>query len=84
MVSSIKEREERQRSLSPIWNLSPNMRDCQQEPAGSSRQQSSNTEMMEMLKQMRQEMQEREKELKLQLQLRDEYMDKELRRRDQY
>ena len=32
VVSSIKEREERQRSLSPIWNLSPNVRDYQQEP----------------------------------------------------
>ena len=61
MVSSIKEREERQRSLSPIWNLSPIVRDYQQELVGSSGQLSSNMEMMEMLKQMRQEMQERDR-----------------------
>ena len=62
MVSSIKEREERLRSLSAIWNLSPNVRYYLQEPAGSAGQQSSNMEMLEMLKQMRQEMQERDRE----------------------
>ena len=37
MVSSVKEREERQRSMNPIWNLSPNAREYHQEPARSSR-----------------------------------------------
>ena len=75
--------QERKRSLSPICNLSPNVREIHQETAESSRKQSSNPEVMEMLKFMRQDMQERDRQLKIQLQLRDEYMDAELRIRDE-
>ena len=79
MVSSMKEREERQMSLSPIWNPSPDVRDYNQEPAGSSRQQSNRLDIMEMLRKIEQGMQERDRYLKLQLQLRYEYMDVELK-----
>ena len=37
VVSSMKEREEKKMSMSPIWNLSPDAREYHQEPAGSSR-----------------------------------------------
>ena len=83
LESSVQERQERQRSLSPIWNLSPDVREIHQEPVESSWQQSNNVEVMEMLKVMRQEMQERDIQLQIQLQLRDEYMDAELKRKDQ-
>ena len=69
--------------MSPILIVSPEVREIHQELVESSRQQSNNVEVMEMLRVMRQEMQERDKQLKIQLQLRDEYMDAELRRRDQ-
>ena len=71
-----------QRNLSPIWNVSLDVRETHQEKAENSGQQSNNAELKEMLKQMRQEMQERDRQLKLPLQLRDEYLDKELRRKD--
>ena len=84
MVLSIdRRREERQKSLSPRWNLSPYVREYNQELAGSSRKQSSNSEIMDMLRRIEQGMQERDQYLKLQLQLRDEYIDVELKRRDQ-
>ena len=54
-----------------------------QEQAESSRHQGNNTELMGMLKSMKQEMKDRDNQLKIQLQLKDEYMDAELRRRDQ-
>ena len=38
LESPIQERQERQRSLSPIWNLSPDVRDIHQELAESLRQ----------------------------------------------
>ena len=62
--------QERQRSLSPICNLSLDVREIHQEPADNLGQQSSNAEVMEMLRVIRQEMQERDKQLKIQLQLR--------------
>ena len=71
------------RSLSPIPNVSPDVRKVHQEQAKSSGHQSNNIELMEMLKSMKQEMQERDYQLRIQIQLRDEYMDAELRRRDQ-
>ena len=52
MVSSMKGREERQRSLSPIWNLSPDERDYHHQLAGSSRQQGNNQEILGILKRM--------------------------------
>ena len=81
--SPAQEYQKRQRSLSPILIVSPEVRETHQEPTESSRQQSNNAEVMEMLKVMRQEMQERDKQLKIQLQLRDEYMDAKLRIRYQ-
>ena len=75
--------QEWQGNLSPIRNVSLDVREIHQEAAESSRNQSNNTELMEMLKVIRQEMQERDRRLKVQLQLRDEYMDTKLRRRDQ-
>ena len=75
--------QEFQGSLSPNWNVSPNLREIHQEQAESSRHQGNNIELMEMLKSMKQEMKERDNQLKIQLQLRDEYLDAELRRRDQ-
>ena len=84
MVLSINRRkEERQKSLSPRWNLSPDVRECNQELARSSGQQSSNSDIMDMLRRMKQGMQERDQQLKLELQLRDEYMDAKLKRRYQ-
>ena len=74
--------QEFQGGLSPIWNVSPDLREIHHEQAKSSRHKGNNIELMEMLKSMKQEMQERDNQLKIQLQLRDEYMDVELRRRD--
>ena len=82
LESIAQEQQEMQRNLSPIWNVSLDVRETHQETAESSGQQSNNAELKEMLKQMRQEMQERDRQIKLQLQLRDEYLDKELRRKD--
>ena len=82
VVSSVKEREERQRSMSLIWNLSLDAREYHQETAGSSRQQSNNAYIMDMSVRMEQGTRERDNQLKLQLQLRDEYLDVELRKRD--
>ena len=67
MVSSVKERENKQRSLSTIWNLSPDVREYHQGPAGSSRQQSNNADIMDMLVRMEQRMKERDDQLKAQL-----------------
>ena len=78
------EQQEIQRSLSLIWNVSPNIRKTHHEIAESLGQQGNNAEFKELLKQMREEMQERDKKLTLQLQMRDKYLDKELRKRDQY
>ena len=52
MLSLIKEREERQRSLSPNGNLSLDARDYNQEPVGSLGQQSNNSDIMEMMRKM--------------------------------
>ena len=59
-MSSMKEREERQKSMNPIWNLSPDAREYHQEPVGSSRQQSNNADIMEILVRMEQRMKERD------------------------
>ena len=69
--------------MSLILTLSSDLRQVHQEQAGSSHNQGSNIELMEMLKAMRQEMQQRDIQLKIQLQLKDEYMDAELKKRDQ-
>ena len=79
MVSLMKEREKRERSMSPIWNPSPDAKDYNQEQVGRSGQQSNTIDIMEMLRKIKQGMQERDQQLKLQLQLRDEYMDAELK-----
>ena len=47
------EKQEIQRSLSPVWNVSPDMREVHQEQAESSEHQGNNTELMEMLKSMK-------------------------------
>ena len=65
--SPIQERPQRQRSLSPIWNLFPKDRDYNQEHAEGSKQQGNGKEIIEMLREMRQEMKERDKQMKLQL-----------------
>ena len=80
--NATQEHQQRQKSLSPILTLSPDLRQTHQEPSESSAHHSNTTELMEMLKAMRQEMQEGDKQLKIQLQLWDEYMDTKLRRRD--
>ena len=82
MVSSVKEREERHRNMSPIWNLSLDAKEYHQEPARSSKQQSNNANIMDMLVRMEQRMKEIYDQLKAQLQLKDEYLDTELRKRD--
>ena len=84
VVSSMKKRENKKRSLSPIWNPSPNVKECHQGRTESSGQQSNNIEVLDILKRMEQGMRERDKQLKLQLQLRDEYLDAKLRKKDQY
>ena len=76
------EQQEIQRSLIPVWNVSPDIRQVYHKQAESSEHQGNNTELMEMLKSMEHEMQERDNQLKIQLQLRDE-LNAELRRRDQ-
>ena len=84
MVSSMKGREERQRSLSPVWNLSLEERDYHHEQAESSRQQSNNQEILGMLKRMEEGMKERENQLRQELKERDIFLDRELRKRDQF
>ena len=60
VISSVKEIEERQKSVSLIWNLSPNDREDHQELVGSSRQQSNNADIMDMLVRMEQRMKKRD------------------------
>ena len=62
--SPVQERQERQRSLSPILIVSQKVREIHQEPTESLGQQSNNVEVMEMLRVMRQDMQERDRQLK--------------------
>ena len=47
LESLIQERQERQRSLSPIWNVSLDVKEIHHEPVESSGQQSHNVEVME-------------------------------------
>ena len=68
--------------MSPIWNLSLDAREYHQEPARSSKKQSNNENIMDMLVRMEQRMKEIYDQLKAQLQLKDEYLDTELRKRD--
>ena len=49
MVSTMKRRDERQRSDNPVWNLSPDAREYLDEQAEGSKQHSSSAEVMEML-----------------------------------
>ena len=67
MVSSIKEREKKKKILSPIWNLSPDVREYHQGQVASLEQQSNSMEVLEMLKRMEQGMSERDNQMKLQL-----------------
>ena len=60
VVSLVKGREERQRNLSPVWNLSPNVRDYHHEPAESSKQSGNNQEILEMQKKIEEGMKEKE------------------------
>ena len=79
--NATQEQQQRQEGLSPILTMSLDLRQIPQEQAESLEHRGNNSELMEMLKAMRQEMQERDKQLKIQLQVRDEYLDAELRRR---
>ena len=83
MLSSMKGREERPRSLSPVWNLSPDERDYHHEQAESSRKQGNNQEILGMLKRMEECIKERENRLRQELKERDIFLDRELRKRDQ-
>ena len=76
------EKQQRQEFFSLILTMSLELRQIPQEQAESSKHRGNNSELMEMLKAMRQEMQDRDKQLKTQLQVWDEYLDAELRRRD--
>ena len=60
------------------------MKEYNQEPVGRSRQQSNNSDIMNMLVRMKQRMRERDDRLKLQLQLIEEYLEAKLRRRDKH
>ena len=64
-----------QGNLSPNRNVSPNLREIHQEQAEISGHQGNNTELMKMMKSLKQEIKERDNQLKIQLQLRDEYME---------
>ena len=76
---------QRQRSVSPILTISPEVRQVHPKQAESSEPLNSNAVVLDLLKAMKQELKEREdSQLKLQLQLRDEYMETKLKRRDQY
>ena len=76
MVLSIDRiKEERQKSLSPRWNLSPDVTEYNQGPTGSSGQHNNNSDIMDMLVKMEQRMKERDDQLKLQLQFGDEYLE---------
>ena len=75
--------QEFQGSQGPNWNASTDLGEIHHKQAEGSRHQCNNTELMELLKSMKQEMKERDDKLEIQLQLRDEYMDEELKRRDQ-
>ena len=46
MVSTMKRRDERQRSANPVWNMSPDAREHQNEQAKGSRQQRNNADVM--------------------------------------
>ena len=59
-LSIDRRREEREKSLSLIWNLSPDVREYNQEPIGSSGQQSNNSDIMDMLVRMEQRMKEKD------------------------
>ena len=67
VLSIVKRRDEKQRSASPIWVMSPNSGAYQNEQAQGSRQQGSNLELVEILRRMEQNMQERDSQLKAQL-----------------
>ena len=67
--------------MSPIWNLSSDDRDYNQEPTKGSRQQGNN---QEILKRMEEGMKEREYHLRKELKERDIFLDRKLRNRDQY
>ena len=54
-------------SQSPIWNVSPDIREIHQEQVESLGHQCNNTELMGMLISMKQEMRERDNQLKIQL-----------------
>ena len=84
MVSTMKRREERPRSVSPIWNLSPDVREYHIEKYEGSRKYSSNAEVMNILTRMEQHMRERNNQPRIQLQLRDEYFDIEIRKSDYF
>ena len=84
MVLSIERRSNvRKGCASPDWMIEPEVETYQDEQGGSSRQQGSNSKLMEMLKIMEHNMIERDSQLRNQLQIRDKYFDKEIRRRDQ-
>ena len=63
--------QEFQASQSPIWNVSPNIREIHQEQDESSRHQCNNIELMEMLISMKHEIRERDNQLRIQLHLMD-------------
>ena len=82
VVSTMKIRNERERSASSNWVISPKAATHQNEQAESSRQQGNNSELLEMLRRMEQRMLERDIQLRAQLEKRDQYFEEEIRKRD--
>ena len=62
--TAAQEQEQGLNNASPILTISPDVRQAHQEQAGSSQPQGNNSELMEMLRAIRQEMQERDNQLK--------------------
>ena len=84
VVSSMKGRKERERSLSPFWNVSPDERDYHHEQAESSKAARQQSRNLGMLKRMEEGMKERENQLRQELKESDILLDSELRKKDQF
>ena len=83
-LSLVKIRNERQGSASPDWLIETNTDAHQRKHGENSRQQSSNSDLMDMLRKMEHKMQERDAQLKIQLEMRDQYLEAKIRRKYQY
>ena len=84
MVSIMKRKYERQRSISPILIMSQNAGAYNNEQAEGSWKQSSNVDVMEMLSKMEHNMKERDSQLKAQINERNLYFEAEIRKRDHF